>query len=68
METLLIPWYGKLYKSNLTGGVYRLSQVKDLMAVLESVDGRTRIITEEANLKIFYRQLDGNELERAGMR
>ena len=66
METLK-SLDGKLYKSNLTNGIYRVSQVKDLMAVLDSVDGRTQIITEVNNLGIFYRQLDGNEIKRAGI-
>jgi len=75
MHKLLIPWDGKLYRSNLTEGLYRLSRVERSMALLESVDamtrepdGRSMIVTEEGNLELFYSRLDGNGFRRAGIR
>ena len=57
------PWdvkEGSLYRSILTEGIYKVSKVTDFMAVLDSLDGKNKILTEVANLEIFYKPWDAS--------
>jgi hypothetical protein len=52
---------GDKRKSILTGKVYRVKTLKDLSAVLESLDGSSLVITEQDNLKLFYEDIEDEE-------
>jgi hypothetical protein len=68
MGTFRDPWgvkEGDRYMSSLTGKTYELSRFTEFMAVLESVDGKNRVITELDNLGIFYKHLGGKKPRRA---
>ena len=49
---------GNVLTSNLTERDYKLSKMTEDKAVLESTDGKIRVITELDSLKIFYRLSD----------
>jgi len=46
---------GDTVRSILNGIEYRVKKIVEKMAVLESQDGKTKIITEVDTLKLFYR-------------
>ncbi len=43
--------------SVLTGKVYEVRTIKDGAVFLQSLDGSSRVWTEEENLRLFYDQL-----------
>ena len=47
-----------VFKSLLNGKSYKMLRKTDYMAVLDSIDGTSQILTELGNLKIFYRKED----------
>ena len=47
---------GDTVKSILSGIEYKVKKIVEKMAVLESEDGKTKIITEVDTLKLFYRE------------
>ncbi len=49
---------GEEFESRITGKLFRIKTIKDLMVELESEDGSLQLITEAANLGIFYRKLN----------
>lgn len=61
METLrnhLDVKKGSLLTSNLTGMEYEISKVTEYAALLKSMDGRSHVVTELENLKLFYKPSD----------
>jgi hypothetical protein len=46
---------GDTVKSILNGIEYKIKKIVEEMAVLESQDGKSKIITEVDTLKLFYR-------------
>ena len=46
---------GDTVRSILNGVEYKIKKIVEKMAVLESQDGKSKIITEVDALKIFYR-------------
>jgi hypothetical protein len=45
---------GDTVKSILNGIEYKVKKIVEKMAILESQDGRSKIITEVDSLKLFY--------------
>lgn len=44
----------ELWRSNITGKIYRKIMVTDQMVVLESVNGSTQVLSTGGNLELFY--------------
>jgi len=47
---------GDIFKSYLNGSVYIVKKIANKMAVLESKNGESHILTDIENLGIFYRK------------
>jgi hypothetical protein len=47
--------------SNLAGKVYELKIVKDSVAMLEALDGSSKVWTEQGNLRLFYEKVQDKE-------
>jgi len=47
---------GDTVRSILNGIEYKIKKIVEKMAVLESQDGKSKIITEVDTLKLFYRE------------
>jgi hypothetical protein len=47
---------GDTVRSILNGIEYKIKKIVEKMAVLESRDGKSKIITEIDTLKLFYRE------------
>jgi hypothetical protein len=47
---------GDTVKSILNGIEYKVKKIVEKMAILESQDGRSKIITEVDSLRLFYRE------------
>jgi hypothetical protein len=45
---------GELWRSHLTGMVYRIKTIKDQMVVMESLNGLNQVLTSKENLNLFY--------------
>jgi len=48
---------GNLVKSILTGKIYKIKNVSDWMAILESFEGSSQVLTEKSNLNLFYEKV-----------
>ncbi len=55
---------GEKLKSTLTGQVYEVKMVKGIAVLLESIDRRSQVLTEEENLNLFYEKIEGNNLSK----
>ena len=55
---------GEKLKSTLTGLVYEVKVVKGIAVLLESMDRRSQVLTEEENLNIFYKKIEDNSLSK----
>ncbi len=53
---------GEKLKSTLTGMVYEVKLIKGISVILESIDRRSQVLTEEENLNIFYEKIEDNKL------
>jgi hypothetical protein len=53
---------GEKLKSTFTGLVYEVKLVKGISVVLESMDRRSQVLTEEENLNIFYEKVENENL------
>jgi len=53
---------GERLRSILTEKVYEVKMVKGMSVVLESIDKRTQVLTEEENLNLFYEKIEDNNL------
>ena len=53
---------GEKLKSTLTGKVYEVKMAKGISVVLESIDRRSQVLTEEENLNLFYEKIEDNNL------
>ena len=51
---------GEKLKSSLTGLVYEVKLIKGISVLLESIDRRSQVLTEEENLNIFYEKIEDN--------
>ena len=51
---------GEKVKSSLTGLVYEVKLIKGISVLLESIDRRSQVLTEEENLNIFYEKIEDN--------
>jgi len=51
---------GEKLKSSLTGLVYEVKLIKGISVLLESIDRRSQVLTEEENLDIFYEKIEEN--------
>jgi hypothetical protein len=47
---------GDTVKSSLNGNYYRVKRIVNSLAVLESEDGQSQILTEVETLKLFYKK------------
>jgi hypothetical protein len=47
---------GDTVRSILNGIEYKVKRIEKRMAVLESQDGKSKIVTEVDTLKLFYRE------------
>ncbi len=54
---------GDKRKSILTGKVHKVKIIKDWSVGLESVDGLSQLWTERGNLKLFYKNVEEENLE-----
>ena len=55
---------GDRLKSILTGKVYEVKMVKGLSVLLESEDRRSQVLTEKANLNLFYEKVENKDLSK----
>ena len=55
---------GEKLRSTLTGLVYEVKMVKGISVLLESIDRRSQVLTEEENLDLFYEKIEGNSLSK----
>ena len=53
---------GDTVRSVLNGIEYKVKKIVKRMAVLESQDGKSQILTELENLKLFYKKKRGKAL------
>ena len=52
----------KRFRSKITGNVYEVKKIVDEMIVLESLNGKSQVLTELNNLALFCeRKLEGVE-------
>jgi len=52
----------KRFRSKITGNVYEVKKIVNEMIVLESLNGKSQVLTELNNLALFYeRKLEGVE-------
>ena len=51
---MITPVIGEMFKSSLTGKVYKVTLIKDHMVVLNSTDGVNQILTWIENLDWSY--------------
>jgi len=42
------------YRNKLTGNVYEVKKIVDKMIVLESLNGRSQVLTDLNNITLFY--------------
>ena len=49
-----------IFRSKVTGNVYEVKKIVDEMVILESLNGKSQVLTELNNLALFYEK----ELER----
>jgi hypothetical protein len=49
---------GDTVKSLLNGNYYKVKRIVNSMAVLQSEDGQSQILTEVENLNLFYKKKD----------
>ena len=49
---------GDLVKSVLTGKIYRIKNTRDWIAILESLEGSSQVLTEKSNLDLFYEKVE----------
>jgi len=50
---------GDTVKSILNGKYYKVKKIVKSMAVLQSEDGQSQILTEVENLNLFYKKKEG---------
>ena len=50
---------GDTVRSILNGIEYKIKRIVKSMAVLESQDGKSKIVTEVDTLRLFYREKEG---------
>jgi len=55
---------GEKLKSTLTGMVYEVKMIKGISVLLEAMDRKSQVLTEEENLDIFYEKIEGNNLSK----
>ena len=48
---------GNLVKSILTGKIYKIKNIIDWIAILESLEGSSQVLTEKSNLNLFYEKV-----------
>jgi flagellum-specific peptidoglycan hydrolase FlgJ len=53
---------GDTVKSLFNGNYYKVKRIVNTMAVLESEDGRSQILTELETLNLFYKKKEEDEL------
>ncbi len=58
MERVKTLLDGRIYKNLLNGNVYKVSRIANSRAAPDSLDGKSQILTDLDNLKIFYRKMD----------
>jgi hypothetical protein len=51
---------GERLRSTLTGLVYEVKMVKGISVLLESIDRRSQVLTEEENLYLFYKKIEND--------
>ena len=56
------PQEGDKLRSKLTGTVFIIKGFKGGLAILETKDGQTQVLTEKANLKLFYDKIEMNKV------
>ena len=49
---------GNLVKSILTGKIYKIKNIIDWIAILESLEGSSQVLTEKSNLNLFYEKVE----------
>jgi hypothetical protein len=42
------------FRSKITGNVYEVKKIADRMIVLESLNGKSQLLTESDNMALFY--------------
>ena len=47
-----------LVKSILTGKIYKIRTTRDWIAILESLDGSSQVLTEKSILNLFYEKVE----------
>ena len=53
---------GDIVKSFFNGNYYKVKKIVNTMAVLESEDGRSQILTEVETLNLFYKKKEDIKL------
>jgi len=53
---------GDIVKSFFNGNYYKVKRIVNTMAVLESEDGRSQILTEIETLNLFYKKKEDIKL------
>ena len=54
MEKFSHPYECDRLRSKITGNVYEVKKVVDKMILLESLDGKSQVLTELNNIALFY--------------
>jgi len=55
---------GDTVKNLFNGKYYKVKRIMKNMAVLQSEDGQTQILTEVENLNLFYEKKEGIRVQR----
>jgi len=53
---------GDMVKSLLNGNYYKVKRIVKSMAVLQSEEGQTQILTEVENLNLFYKKKESTNV------
>ncbi len=53
---------GDLVKSALSGKIYKIKQMRDLIVTLDSLDGSSQVLTDNNYLNLFYEDLQNSKI------
>ncbi len=56
------------FRSKITGNVYEVKKIADQMIVLETLNGKSQVLTESDNIALFYEREPKKDEDQDGDR
>ena len=56
INSMISPSIGEIFKSSLTGKVYKVKRILEQLVVLQSLNGLNQVLTAKENLNWFYKR------------